>query len=161
MTNLKELNLGNKVSSINGLAWRNSDSNFDINIDKNNEYYTAENRVVYSQNKDKLINVTYKIKGEFTVSDTVKVIGNDAFNGQDKMKNIILKKGIERIESSAFWDCTELESIDIPNSIIEIQGLVFGGNTLNLKEINIHKPINSVEGAPWGASKGMKIINWN
>ncbi len=161
LTNLKELNLGNKVSSINGLAWRNSDSNFDINIDKNNEYYTAENRVVYSQNKDKLINVTYKIKGEFTVSDTVKVIGNDAFNGQDKMKNIILKKGIERIESSAFWDCTELESIDIPNSIIEIQGLVFGGNTLNLKEINIHKPINSVEGAPWGASKGMKIINWN
>ncbi len=161
LVNLKELNLGNKVSSINGLAWRNSESNFDINIDKNNAYYTAENRVVYNKNKDKLINVTYKIKGEFTVSDNVKVIGNDAFNGQDKMESIILKQGIERIEFSAFWDCTNLEAIDIPSSIIEIQGGVFGGNSLNLTAINIHKPINSVAGAPWGASKGMKIVNWD
>ena len=161
LKNLKEVNLGEKVSNMDGLAWRYCDSDFDINIDKNNEYYTAENRVVYNKNKDKLMNVTYKIQGEFTVSDTVKVIGNSAFNGQDKMKNIILKNGIERIEFGAFWDCAELKSIDVPNSIIEMQGDVFGGNTLNLKEINIHKPINSVEGAPWGASKGMKIINWN
>lgn len=161
LKNLKELKLGENVSNISGLAWRGLNSDFNINIDKNNAYYTAENGVVYNKNKDKIINVTYKIKGEFIVNDNIKIIGDNAFNGQDKIKKIILKKGIESIGNGAFWDCTELTSIDIPDSIKEIQEKAFGGSTLNLTAINIHKSANSVAGAPWGASKGMKIINWN
>ena len=75
------------------------------------------------------------------------------------MTKITLPEGITQINNS-FNCCGGLTEIDIPSTVTQIDGGCFGGCN-NLSNINIKQAENAISGAPWGASKGMKVINWN
>ena len=101
----------------------------------------------------------FKIQGEFKVKDTVKIIGDYAFHYQGEMTKITLPEGITHINNS-FNGCEGLTEIEIPSTVKQIDGGCFAGCN-NLSNINIKQAENAISGAPWGASKGMKVINWN
>ena len=130
-----------------------------VTIDSNNNYYTIEDNILYNKDKTELCSVFYWIKGEFKVKDTVKIIGDYAFHYQSEMTNITLPEGITQINNS-FIGCEGLTEIEIPSTVKQIDGRCFEGCN-NLSNINIKQAENAISGAPWGASKGMKVINWN
>ena len=130
-----------------------------VTIDSNNNYYTIEDNILYNKDKTELCSVLFKIQGEFKVKDTVKIIGYYAFHYQGEMTNITLPEGITHINNS-FNGCEGLTEIDIPSTVKQIDGGCFAGCN-NLSNINIKQAENAISGAPWGASKGMKVINWN
>lgn len=130
-----------------------------VTIDSNNNYYTIEDNILYNKDKTEICSVFYWIKGEFKVKDTVKIIGDYAFHYQGEMTNITLPEGITQINKSFKW-CGGLTEIDIPSTVTQIDGECFAGCN-NLSNINIKQAENAISGAPWGASKGMKVINWN
>ena len=130
-----------------------------VTIDSNNNYYTIEDNILYNKDKTELCSIFYWIKGEFKVKDTVKIIGEYAFHYQGEMTNIILPEGITQINNS-FIGCEGLTEIEIPSTVKQIDGGCFAGCN-NLSNINIKQAENAISGAPWGAAKGMKVINWN
>ena len=130
-----------------------------VTIDSNNNYYTIEDNILYNKDKTEICSVFYWIKGEFKLKDTVKIIGDYAFHYQGEMTKITLPEGITQINNS-FIGCEGLTEIDIPSTVKQIDGRCFEGCN-NLSNINIKQAENAISGAPWGASKGMKVINWN
>lgn len=68
--------------------------------------------------------------------DSVEEIGSHTFWGCKSLKRVIFRNPVKRITSSAFLNCTALESIAIPEGCIEIAG--FSG-CVNLKHISIPK----------------------
>ena len=60
-----------------------------------------------------------------SVSDTVKVIGEEAFAGNEFVTEIKLPSTIEEISYRAFADCTSLEKITISDNVYKIESGAF------------------------------------
>lgn len=67
-----------------------------------------------------------------SVSDTVKVIGEEAFSGNLFVKEIKLPDSVEEISYRAFADCTSLEKITISDNVYKISSGAFS----NCKALN-------------------------
>ena len=74
------------------------------------------------------------------------------------MTSIELPTSLKEIGNS-FNFCSGLKEIDIPTNVEKIGSSCFGDAT-NLEKIKINKPANSIEGSPWGAIRGTRIIEW-
>ena len=57
----------------------------------------------------------------------IKKIYNNAFKGNNKIKKITIKKGVNAIDYNAFKDCTELTEVELPDGLLEIGFHAFKG----------------------------------
>ncbi len=158
--NLKEINVGKSLKNIDGNFALNSNWKFTLNIDKENPNYIVEKNIIYSKDKETLVGMLYKIDGEFTIDSNVKTLGPRALRDQQNMTKVNLNDRLENISMETFYGCTNLKEIEIPSSVKYINDTTFIFS-INLDKIIINNSENSIEGAPWGASKGMKVVNWN
>lgn len=71
-----------------------------------------------------------------SVSDTVKVIGEEAFAGNDYVTEIKLPASVEKISYRAFADCSSLEKITISDKVVSVSSGAFS-NCTALKEFYI------------------------
>ena len=153
------INIGSNVSTING-GFKELQHIGTLTINQNNSYYIVENDILYNKDKTKLCAILGELQGEYTVKNNVKEIEYKAFTGQDKLTKINFSQGIEKIGTNSFFKCTGLQEVNIPNSI-----KVMGTNVFDfcdqLSKININISKEYITGAPWGAPKGMKVVNWN
>ena len=155
--NMKEVKIGANVSDI-APGFARIDNNINFIIDNENKYYSIENNILYNKNKTKLVRVFKRVKGEFIVKSTIEEIGDSAFSLQNEITKTSLPVGIKRIGKNSFSYCS-FSQIEIPETIEEIAVNSFSNNE-KLDKIIIHKKENSVANAPWGAVKGMKVIEW-
>lgn len=155
-TKLEELKIGKNVSEINPIFKFNNYSG-KVTIDPNNNYYTIEDNILYNKSKEKLVAVLSEINGPFSVKETVKEIGDLAFHGQRKMTSVNISSNVTRIGNS--FNYCEFSEIEIPKNVEYIGASCFELNQ-NLERIKIHKEENSIPGAPWGAVKGIKVLEW-
>ncbi len=153
---LEELKIGKNVSEINPIFKFNNYSG-KVTIDPNNNYYTIEDNILYNKSKEKLVAVLSEINGPFSVKETVKEIGDLAFHGQRKMTSVNISSNVTRIGNS--FNYCEFSEIEIPKNVEYIGASCFKLNQ-NLERIKIHKEENSIPGAPWGAVKGIKVLEW-
>ena len=77
----------------------------------------------------------------WVIIDTV--IGEGAFKDCTSLESIDIPNSVTEIDGYAFGGCTSLESIDIPNSVTEIGEVAFEDCT-SLK--SIHSTIEKVDG---------------
>lgn len=73
--------------------------------------------------------------------ENVEEIGSHTFSKCVQLKRVILRNSVKRITSSAFYGCTLLETISIPEGCVELGG--FSGCT-NLRNINIPKSVKKL-----------------
>ena len=90
-----------------------------------------------------------------TLSSGVDTIAMGMFYGCTKLSKIDISEGCKYIMGNSFNGCTSLERIEIPSSVISISdangnpdSYAFSG-CINLKSIEINKPKDSIEFAPW------------
>ena len=100
-----------------------------------------------------------EITSNFTIDNDVTSIGDNAFLGHIELKSFSVKNGIEKIGFSLFSGCTNLKTVTLPQTLTQINENAFNGCN-NLDELIINNKTNSIAGAPWGASKGLKIVKW-
>lgn len=156
--NIQKIEIGENVSKINSLfKYMNYSGN--VVIDGKNNYYKIENNVLYSKDKTTLCAVLYNINGKFEIENGVKKIENSAFHNQNGLTQIDIPNTVEEIGRS-FAYCSGLTKINISTSVKTISSNCFD-RCSNLLNININKKEGSITGAPWGAPKGMKVVNWN
>ena len=141
-----------------------------IDVDENNENYTAENGVLYS--KDKLALVKYpngKTEKNFEIPSNINVIEWNAFYNCKNLNSITLSDTIKKIQDSAFEGCSGLTVINIPDSVESIGNYIFE-NCTNLKEVTLSNNITSIpDGAFYMCSSltkltipnGVQSIGWH
>ena len=96
---------------------------------KGNDYYSYSNE--YSGTVNIPATVTYNGK-----TYSVTTIGNCAFYGCSSLASITIPNSVTTIGDNAFWDCSSLESITIPNSVTSIEDYAFYG-CKSFKEVHI------------------------
>ena len=94
-----------------------------ITISEENEYYTVVDDVLFSKDM-KTLYWCPDTKTEYIVPDGVEYIGDRAFWGNEKLKNITFPDSLVNIGSSAFgW--TSLEEVIFPENLRDIDAYAF------------------------------------
>lgn len=91
---------------------------------------------------------------EVVLSQGITTIGDLAFS-YAKLGKITIPDTVTSIGNLAFESCDLLKEIEIPSSMTAINDYAFEYSAL--EKIIIHKPENSIPGAPWGASNATVV----
>ena len=81
--------------------------------------------VVYSDDRQVLMKCPQSIVGSYTVSPMANTIGRGAFEGCDKLEELILPDWLDNIEADAFKGCTSLKSIRLPKRLKSFKYPIF------------------------------------
>ena len=81
--------------------------------------------------------------------DTVTSIGVNAFNNKNRIKSVIIPKGVTTIENAAFYSCDSLTKVDIPEGVTSIDDHAFC-HCANLIEITIPQGVTSIGSYAFG-----------
>ena len=125
---LTDIYFGANVSYIDQNAFDYCNNLVGFWVDGNNPYYTNdEYGVLYNKDMTELVRAPFGITGIYNIPSTVTRIWWDAFYCCTKISEIILPEGITKIESQTFRYCEALERITIPASVTEIDFWAFMG----------------------------------
>ena len=138
-----------------------------IQVDPKNQYFSSEDGVLFSKNKDILYwypggreGTSYQIPDgvasigdsafswcknltSITIPDSVTLIDDESFCGCENLTSITIPNGVASIGSRAFGECVSLTSIVIPDSVAIIDNSAFSWCT-NLASITIPTSVTSI-----------------
>ena len=158
--NLQSISIGKNVKNINAAfkSWGSISKDITVTIDIENPNYKVLDNYIVTKDGKTLITFINLIK-DFEVPEGIEKISSSAFTSAG-IEKIELPNTLKEIEADAFQYNGNMLEINIPTSVESIGNNVFS-NCSNLNAINIDKPENSITGSPWGAPKGLRIVNWN
>ena len=81
--------------------------------------------VKYSKDWKGLLKAPSGLKGEYSIRNGVKVIGNNAFGWCRSLKSINIPNSVTNIGDSVFSYCSSLFNINIPSSVVNMNGNPF------------------------------------
>ena len=143
--NLESITISNSVTNIgDGLCYRCSNLK-NIYVDKNNQYYSSENGILFNKDKSKLIKYPDgKINKQCIIPDNVTDIGEYAFAACSSLTSITIPNSVTSISDRAFYYCSSLTSITIPNSVTSIGGSAFNSCS-SLTNITIPNSVTCID----------------
>ena len=113
------------MSDIRGEIFRQMNNLTKIEVHPDNPKFMAENNIVFSKDKTKLVRFPTGRTGEYTVPDFVKKIDDSAFAGCKGLTSVAIPKSVTSLGHNAFADCTELTAVNMPKTLKYIQNKVF------------------------------------
>lgn len=97
-----------------------------ITVDANNESFFSENGVLYTADKTRLIRYPSAMtETEYHIPDTVTVIDSAAFYNNRNLQSVEIPNTVTEIGDSAFAFCRGLVSIEIPDSVEKVGDSAF------------------------------------
>lgn len=110
------------VHTINDGALRNIGY---VSIEKGSKYVSYDDGAfIIDQSCSRLLHVSNRITGEFSIPNFVKIIGEYALEGCVGITSLNLANGLREIETRAFA-LTKLAFIPFPNTLVKIQTRAF------------------------------------
>ena len=132
--NLTSITIPSSVTSIGKEVFSKCRKLTNIIVDDGNDYFTAENGILFNKSKTEIISYT-AATGEYIVPDNITSIGAGAFSGCFGLTSITIPSSVTNIGENAFYDCSSLT-------------------------ITIQKPKGTIKGALWGAANSSTQIIW-
>ncbi len=96
-----------------------------IVVDENNPGYSSLNGVLYDKNKTQLIYCPPTTSGDFVIPKTVSTIAVDAFYNCSDLTAIDIPDGLIKLEDWAFENCTGLTNLSLPQTLTSIGSYSF------------------------------------
>ena len=150
------VSIGEGVTDINPLFIYFESNLLNLEIDESNPTYKSENKYIYSKDGKTIIRY-YGYDKEIEIMEGIENIGIEAFYYKQLTK-VILPLSLKNIGENAFgYDL--LTDIEIPKNVEMIGSSAFNSCS-SIDKIKINKPEGSILGAPWGAPKGAKVVEW-
>lgn len=141
-TNLQSISMSESVANIDSFAFVLCPNLSKIEASPNNKRYSSKDGALYSKSGDTLFFVPKKTEA-FTIPNTVKCIGDEAFAFCDSLRSIVIPNSVTSIGKSAFARCHNLQSVVIPNSVTSIKWGTFSSCT-NLQSVVIPNSVTSI-----------------
>ena len=109
--------------------------------------------VKYSKDGRKLLKVSGKLSGAYSVKEGTRIICDLAFSFCDSLSEIVIPSSVTSIGDSAFSGCRSLSEIVIPSSVTSIGDCAFS-DCSSLKYIFIPKSVICLNGNPFAYWNG-------
>ena len=118
-----------------------------------NEAFVDEWGVEYSKDVRKLLRVSGKLSGAYSVKEGTRIICDRAFSFCSSLSEIVISSSVTSIGDYAFSDCRSLSEILIPSCATSIGDSAFCGCS-SLKYISIPKSVIGLNGNPFAEWNG-------
>ena len=155
---LKSITISESVTSIDNSAFANCCSLTSIVVAEGNTVYDSRencNAII-----EKSTNTLMCGCQKTTIPNSVKRIGNHAFNGCS-LTSITIPNSVTSIGKGAFQSCSKLANITIPDSVTTIGEFAFK-NCESLTSVTIPGSVTSIgEGATFQGCTSLKSVQWN
>ena len=117
---LKEIRITSSVQSIGVNPFTGCTSLKTISVDYGNPFFELEDKMLVSKEEMRLICcVGARYGSRCAVPDGIRVIGERAFD-HSSIGEIVMPESLERIEDSAFYNCSRLEDIYWPKQLLSL-----------------------------------------
>lgn len=113
-TSLISVTIPNSITNIEDYVFDSCTNLKEINVSKNNEYYSSINGILF--NEDKTILVKFpagKTDTEYSVPNCVTSIGERAFEYCTNLEKIIISDSVISIGYDTFKNCTSLKEMNV------------------------------------------------
>ena len=141
---LTSITIPSSVTSIGRRAFSGCTGLTSINVDEGSSKYKSIDGVLFSKDGTKLIKYPEGKKAtNYSIPDSVKSIGEYAFEGCTGLTSVTIGNGVKKIYSGAFKRCTGLTSVYIPNSVTSIGFYAFQDCT-GLTSVTIGNGVTSI-----------------
>lgn len=141
---LTNVTISESVINIGEHAFWDCSSLTNINVSKSNPNYCSIDGNLFNKEKTKLIQYAAgKTNTDYTIPDSVTIIGDSAFYECKNLANVTIPKGVTNIDDKAFSHCYNLESITIPDSVTSIGNNAFS-NCKSLGSMTIPNSVTSI-----------------
>ena len=152
---LSAFTVPSQIRTIGVCAFEGCKNLQEIKVDPSNQFFTSVDGVLYDKQKTKLL-ASPGGKTNCNILSGVKTIGFAAFR-DSKLESVIVPRSVNTIESSAFWGCKQMKSIDIPTSVTTISDYVFAFS--GIEKIVIPSSINTIPKHAFSSCKNLKEIS--
>lgn len=134
---LKSINIPKGVTSIAGDSFTGCPALEEITVEEGSEKYASDGGVLFNNTKKTLcIYPVNKAGDTYTIPETVTAIGSYAFSRCNKLKSVVFDSKLKTINTYAFINCTNLETVELPASVTTIGNYAFM-NCSKLKSASI------------------------
>ncbi len=147
-SSLTSINIPDSVTSIGGSAFSGCSSLKSITVDTGNPVYHSDGNCLIETETKTLIS---GCKNSIIPADgSVTSIGYSAFYDCSKLTSVTIPDSVTSIGNHAFYHCTSLTSVTIPDSVTSIGEMAFCGCS-KVKQIAIPDSVTEIgRGAFWG-----------
>ena len=150
-TSLTSIEIPNSVTSIGNHVFERCTSLTDIEVNEDNKNYMDDNGILYTKDGNEIIKYPEgKKETIYAILTGTKSVSDDAFYGCTSLTSIEIPNSVTSIGYSAFKECTSLTSVKIPDKVTNIRGFTFSRCS---SLINIEIP-NSVTDIGYFAFEG-------
>jgi hypothetical protein len=127
-SSLTSVTIPDSVTSIGNYAFVACNSLMSIGVVAGNSEYTSQDGVLFDKNKTTLIQYPAgKQNGHYSISASVTSIGNYAFWECSSLTSVTIPDSVTSIGDEAFSGCSSLTSVTIPDSVTSIEHAAFYG----------------------------------
>lgn len=118
-------------------AFGSNTSLIELIVSSNNEYFKADNNVIYRKDGEELVVYAGGNKNKtFTIPEGVKAISSAAFMGCANLQELCTNKNLISVGKEAFRSCTELKKVHFETGLHDIYAGAFY-RCSKLQELNL------------------------
>ena len=140
---LKEISIPASCSEIEAFAFEGCSSLTGVHVAADNPAYKDEDGVLLDISGETLhLYPSAKTDEHYTLPPTCTAVYDYAFIGNPYLKSVDIS-GITSLGEDAFYYCTALESMTIPDAVTELKGSVFG-NCAALKSVKLPQNLTAI-----------------
>lgn len=133
-----------------------------IFVDPENKHYFSDGQAVYTKDKTVLLQFFDHSAERYTVSPKTRRIAKRAFCGFERLTEVVLPDGLEKIGYMAFAECPSICEMNIPDSVRRIGAYAFEmGYSNKLGKINIPESLEVIKCGAFGLEGGQLFIPKN
>lgn len=168
--NLKSVKIAKGVSYISSGVFFNCENLDEISIPKSVDTIGAfafghtswlEKKQKNSKNAMVVVNNILidgeKCSGKISVPKSVRIIGANAFYGNENITEVAIPSSVKSIEGLSFYDCNNLSKIQMSKGLERIDWFAFE-NCENLKSVKIPSSVTFIGGYAFYGCKSIKSI---
>lgn len=141
---MKEIIIGKNVKDMGWYVFDNCQNLSKFIVQEENEYYSTEDDILFNYDKSSLVCYPQNKSGsKYIIPEYVSDLCYFAFESSNYLQEVTISKNIKVIEGSCFAGCEKLETVLLPDGLLEITRNAFNGCN-NLKNISIPNTVTTI-----------------
>lgn len=128
-------------------------------VDEGNQYFTAEDGVLFNKSKTEVISCSAYTAGAYAIPVGVERIGSYAFAKCSNLEEVLIPESVTSMGERAFMECAGLKKVIIEPGITEISEFAFK-DCIGLEEIELPDGLESIGNSAFLRCSSLKQITF-